>query len=265
MGLRETFDQDAELYARARPTYPPDLVAQLARAAGLGPGRRVLEVAPGTGQLTVPLAEFGSRVTAVELGPDMAAVARRRLRAFPHVSVEVADFDEWPLPAEPFDLMVCATAWHWLDPDTRVEKAADALAPGGLLGVVVTDHVAGGTTEFFHRSQRCYQRWDPTTPPGLLLKEAAEIPTPSEEFERSPRFENVAVTRYFQEITYTTDAYLDVLLTYSNHRALDAGRREGLLACIRELIDSGYDGRVTKRYLHDLITATRTESSRVDL
>ncbi|WP_097260036.1 class I SAM-dependent methyltransferase [Streptomyces sp. TLI_55] len=265
MALRETFNEDAELYDRARPTYPPDLVAELGRAAGLGPGSRVLEVAPGTGQLTLPLAEFGGRVTAVELGAEMARVARRRLRGFPHVSVEVADFEEWPLPAEPFDLMVCATAWHWFAPDTRVERAADALAPGGLLGVVVTDHVAGGTTEFFHRSQECYQRWDPATPPGLLLKEAAEIPTRAEEFERCPRFENVTVTRYFQEITYTTDAYLDVLLTYSNHRALDAGRREGLLGCIRELIDSGYDGRVTKRYLHELITATRTESSRADL
>ncbi|MCW8376412.1 class I SAM-dependent methyltransferase [Streptomyces justiciae] len=265
MALRETFNEDAELYDRARPAYPPDLVGQLARASGLGPGRRVLEVAPGTGQLTLPLAEFGGQVTAVELGPDMAAVARRRLRDFPQVSVEVADFDDWPLPAEPFDLMVCATAWHWLDPARRVEKAADALAPGGLLGVIVTDHVAGGTTEFFHRSQQCYRRWDPATPPGLLLKEADEIPPPTEEFERCPRFENVAVTRYFQEITYTTDEYLDVLLTYSNHRALDTARREGLLACIRELIDSGYDGRVTKRYLHDLITATRTGSSPVDL
>lgn len=98
------------------------------------------------------------------------------------------------------------------------------------------------------------------TPPGLLLKEAAEIPTRTEEFEGCPRLADVEVIRYFQEITYTTDEYLDVLCTYSNHRALEASRRAGLLACVRELIDSGYDGRVTKRYLHDLITATRTEA-----
>lgn len=259
MVLRETFDEVAELYDRARPRYPAALVAELARTAGLGPGRRVLEVAPGTGQLTVPLAEFGCRVTAVELGPALAAVARRRLREFPLAAVEVADFEGWPLPKEPFDVVVCATAWHWIDPAVRVEKAADALAPGGRLAVVVTHHVAGGTTEFFHRSQRCYERWDPDTPPGLLLKDAAEIPSETEEFERCPRWENIEVVRHFQDITYTADEYLDVLLTYSGHRALRQDLRHGLLACVRGLIEDQYGGSITKRHLHELITATRTE------
>lgn len=258
MALRETFDEDAELYDRARPRYPAALVAELARTADLGPGRRVLEVAPGTGQLTVALAGFGCRVTAVELGASMAAVARRRLRDFPQVDVEVADFERWPLPAEPFDLVVCATAWHWIDPAVRVEKAADALAPGGRLAVVVTHHVAGGDTEFFHRTQRCYRRWVPDTPPGLLLKEADEIPTETAEFESCPRLVDLEVVRHFQDITYTTDEYIDVLLTYSNHRALPEDLRHGLLACVRELLDTRYGGSVTKRYLHELITATRT-------
>lgn len=258
--LRATFNEDAELYDRARPGYPRALIEDLAGKASLGLGSRVLEVAAGTGKLTLPLAESGCRITAVELGDAMAAVARRRLGGFPDVEVQVAEFERWPLPREPFDLVVCATAFHWIDPAVRVEKAADALAPGGRLAVVTTDHVAGGTTEFFHRSQQCYQRWDPATPPGLLLREADEIPTETDEFERCPRFRNVEVIRHFQDITYTTDEYIDVLLTYSGHRALEAPRREGLLACLRELIDTGYGGRVTKRYLHQLITMTRVEA-----
>lgn len=76
---------------------------QLVRAAELGPDRRVLEIGPGTGQLTRPLAETGCRLTAVELGPSLAAVARRHLSARRGAEVVVADFDRWPLPAEPFD------------------------------------------------------------------------------------------------------------------------------------------------------------------
>ncbi|WP_030613710.1 class I SAM-dependent methyltransferase [Streptomyces fulvoviolaceus] len=260
--LRETFNEDAELYDRARPGYPRALIEDLARTASLDPGSRVLEVAPGTGKLTVPLAELGCRVTAVELGDAMAAVARRQLGMFPDVDVQVAEFERWPLPREPFDLVVCATAFHWLDPAVRVEKAADALAPGGHLAVVTTEHVAGGnsTTDFFNRAQACYERWDPATPPGLRLQEASEIPTDTAEFERCPRFGNVTVTRYAQDITYTADQYIDVLLTYSGHRALDSTLREGLLTCIRELIETHYDGRVTKRHLHELITAPRVEA-----
>jgi protein-L-isoaspartate O-methyltransferase len=70
--LRATFDQAAELYERARPGYPPALFDDLAGLAGMGPGSRVLEIGPGTGQATLPLAERGCRVMAVELGPDLA-------------------------------------------------------------------------------------------------------------------------------------------------------------------------------------------------
>ncbi|MEV7069835.1 class I SAM-dependent methyltransferase [Streptomyces sp. NPDC091972] len=255
--LRETFDRAAELYDRARPGYPPALVAELARMTGLGPESRVLEVGPGTGQLTRDLARFGCHITAVELGAAMAAVARRRLGAFPRVDVRTAEFEGWPLPAEPFDLVACATAFHWIDPAVRVEKAADALRTGGRLAVVVTHHVAGGSTGFFARAQECYERWDPATPPGLRLRSSSEIVPDTEEFENCPRLRDVTVTRFEQDIPYTADQYIDVLLTYSGHRALDSTRRDGLLACLRDLIETRHGGRVTKRYLHELIVATR--------
>ena len=96
--LRSTFDQAAELYDRARPRYPPALFDDLAALAGIGPGSRVLEIGPGTGQATVALAERGYRVVAVELGAQLAAVARRNLARFPSVEVVTAAFEDWPLP-----------------------------------------------------------------------------------------------------------------------------------------------------------------------
>ncbi|MER7837490.1 class I SAM-dependent methyltransferase [Streptomyces sp. NPDC096040] len=255
--LRDTFDQDAERYQRARPRYPPSLIEELSRVTGAAPGVRVLEVAPGTGQLTVDLAGSGCAITAVELGPSLAAVALRHLAAFPAVDVVTADFERWELPPEPFDAVVCATAFHWIDPAVRVPKAARALRPGGLLAVVTTHHVAGGTEDFFADVQKCYERWDPATPPGLRLTPESDIATDTAEFIVSPHFTDVTVHGHAQEITYPTDAYLDVLLTYSNHRALPEPARTGLLAGVRELVESRYGGVVTKRYWHELITAVR--------
>ncbi|MBV9281092.1 MAG: class I SAM-dependent methyltransferase, partial [Chloroflexi bacterium] len=128
--LRRTFDQAAELYDRARPGYPRELFDDLTELAGIGPGCRVLEIGCGTGQATVPLAERGCQIVAVELGADMAAVARRNLARFASVTVVVSAFEDWPLPAGPFDAVVSATAFHWIDPAVRVTKAADALRPG---------------------------------------------------------------------------------------------------------------------------------------
>jgi SAM-dependent methyltransferase len=258
--LRSTFDQVADLYDRVRPGYPAALFDDLAELAGVGPGARVLEIGPGTGQATVPLAERGCRVVAVELGADLAAVARRNLARFPEVEVVTAAFEDWPLPAEPFDLVLAATAFHWIDPAVRVVKAADALRPGGALATVTTHHVAGGDESFFADVQACYERWDPDTPPGGdPLKAAADIPTSSDELDRSHRFGPATFRRHAWEQAYTTAGYVDVLLTYSGHRALDTRAQAGLLGCIAHLIDTAYGGRITKQYLTQLRVARTLE------
>ena len=258
--LRSTFDEAAELYDRARPGYPSELFDELAELAGIGPGSRVLEIGCGTGQATVPLAERGSAIVCVEIGAALAAVARRRLARFPSVEVVTAAFEEWPLPPEPFDAVVSATAFHWVDPAVRVVKAADALRSGGTLATIATHHVAGDDERFFIDVQACYERWDPDTPPGLRLLKASAVASDSEELDRSGRFGRSTFRRYEWDAVYSTDAYIDLLLTYSGHRALPADAREGLLDCITALIDSRYGGRITKRYLTELRVATKLSS-----
>jgi SAM-dependent methyltransferase len=258
--LRETFNEDAERYDRARPRYPLRMFDDLAEA-GVSPGARVLEIGCGTGQATVSLAERGYRIVAVELGTDMAAVARRNLAAFDSVEVVTAAFEEWPLPGEPFDVVFSATAFHWVDPAVRVSKSADALRPGGLLATVGTHHIAGGTwTEaFFGEIQQCYERFDPATPPGLRLETARDIPQDDRELTSSGRFGPASFYRYEWELPYSTADYLDLLLTYSGHRALPDGQQSALLSSIARLVDENYGGRVVKRYLTELRLAKRIQ------
>ncbi|HEY4453631.1 MAG TPA: rRNA adenine N-6-methyltransferase family protein, partial [Pseudonocardiaceae bacterium] len=90
--LRATFDDVADLYDRIRPGYPAEIIAAL----GIQAGTRILEIGCGTGQLTVPLVELGADVTAVELGPHLAAIAAAKTRA----EIIVADFDSWTGPRE---------------------------------------------------------------------------------------------------------------------------------------------------------------------
>ncbi|WP_433291689.1 class I SAM-dependent methyltransferase [Actinoplanes sp. CA-030573] len=255
--LRKTFGEDAALYDKARPGYPARLFTDLAAMTGLGPGARVLEIGCGTGQATLPLARLGCSVLAVELSPALAAVARRKLAAFPRVSVEVAAFEEWTPPAEPFDLVVAATSFHWLDPATRAAQAADRLRPGGALAVIYSEHVRGGTVDFFHDAQAYYERYDPATPPGLRLTPGDQIPDDAEEFDRSGRFTAAEFRRYEWEQSYSTAGYLDLLMTYSGHRALPAADREGLLTALASLIDNDHGGHITKRYLTRM-TVVRT-------
>ena len=126
--LRTTFSEAAELYDRMRPSYPRAVFEELAEFGRLGPGSRVLEIGCGTGQATLPLAQRGYRVTAVELGAELAAIARRKLASFPGVEVVVSAFEDWPAPwseaerGDRFRSKPCGT-WN----RRRVEQRAPSL------------------------------------------------------------------------------------------------------------------------------------------
>ncbi len=216
----------------------------------------MLEIGPGTGQATVPIAERGFNVTAIELGPNLAAVARRKLARFPLAAVVEGGFEDWPLPPEPFDAVVSATAFRWLDQSVRVTKAADALRVAGVHATIATHHVAGGDGRFFLDAQDCYSRWFEANA-DFRLPTGADVPRDSNELEESGRFEPATFRRYEWEATYSAQEYLDLLSTYSDHRALEATRRRRLFECIARLIDERYGGRIRKRYLNELRIAQR--------
>ena len=261
LARRRTFEDEAARYDAARPTYPGPLFDTLAQYAGLRPGSRVLEVGPGTGQATTALAGRGWRVTAVELGEQLAAATRRRVAAFPAVEVVVGAFEDWSPPERAYDAAVCATSFHWLDPDRRLERFAIALRPGGTLAVVWTHHVVGGTQPFFTAAQACYRRWDPSTPAEVRWWSEDEIEPSTGELGASPWFTDVRSHRFGVDVSYSADGYLELLRTYSSTLTLSPERASGLLSCLRGLIEGEHGGTITKRYLFELVLGRRAPAA----
>jgi hypothetical protein len=105
--------------------------------------------------------------------------------------------------------------------------------------------------------QDCYERFMPGTPPGLRLPPAVDVPSERGALAAGGRFERAVARRYEREIEYTTVQYLDLLCTYSGHRALAPDVRAALLRCIARLIDERHGGRIAKRYLNELVVAYR--------
>jgi len=250
---RESFDQVADQYASARPTYPEALIADLVALAGLRKAHRVLEIGAGTGQLTVSLARQGVRLIAIERGANLARLLAKNVAPFPQVATVVADFDEWDAPGGRFDVVVSATAFHWLDPSTRVLKCARFLRPGGALALVDTRWGAGARSDrFVEESQACYARWDPDHDPSFRPLGPDDPPEFGDELESSGLFETIVHRRHVCRREYSARAYCDLLAAFSNILALDAESRRGLLACIRELIDGRFGGNIVSVDAHDL-------------
>jgi SAM-dependent methyltransferase len=131
---RGLFTSDVAAYDAGRPGYPDRVYELLELVCGLGPGRAVLEIGPGTGQATGRLLDAGARVTAVELGEGLAD----RLQANyggPDLSIAVGAFEEVALEPSSFDIVAAATSFHWIPADAGLRRSADLLKPGGWLAL----------------------------------------------------------------------------------------------------------------------------------
>src|SRR5580704_19430788 len=130
---RKSFDQMAQLYARARGAPPPALFDAV--ATFVPPPADALEIGCGPGNASLPLLERGFRIHAVELGENLAAFARERLAAFPF-TVEVGKLEDASLQPASADLVVCSAAFHWLDRERALRQVVKVLKPSGTLALI---------------------------------------------------------------------------------------------------------------------------------
>ena len=258
VSLRNTFDSVAATYADARPTYPAELFESLVDAAGIGPESVLLEVGCGPGIATAPLAALGCRIVAVELGASLATEARRRLAAYPRVSVVTASFETYPPGEQAFDLVYAATAWHWVDPAIRYPRAHEVLRPGGHLAVWSASHLVPSEGDpFFREIQDVYDEIGEGVPNDHVWLGPGDLPEQTSEIEASGLFGVTLVRHVDWETTYDADSYLALLDTFSGHIAMDTDKREHLYAAIRRRLAERPDGRLRRHWGAVLHVAAR--------
>jgi SAM-dependent methyltransferase len=127
------FDQGAEVYEQARPSYPPDAVAWLVEHLRIGSGARVVDVAAGTGKLTRLLTPTGASV----VGAEPVAGMRSGFRTMcPGVPLVASTAELLPFATATIDAITVAQAFHWFDADVALDELARVLRPGGRFGLI---------------------------------------------------------------------------------------------------------------------------------
>jgi SAM-dependent methyltransferase len=254
---RLAFGEVAALYDRARPSYPAELVDDVLEFSGAAAGGRALEVGAGTGKATALFAERGLEIVALEPSPEMAAIARRNCSPYQDVTIEPGEFERRPPDGAGFKLLFSAQAWHWIPRELRYAKAREMLEPDGTLAVF-WNRPAWDTSPLAHELASIYQRVvpdlgagvgpGPMDPAGISRDWWTDW---TREFSEAPGFGSPESRSYRWHEPYTTDSYLELLQTHSDHIVLAEPGRARLFDAIAALIDA-HGGTLELPYATDL-------------
>ena len=254
------FDEAAACYDRVRPGYPERAIEEARALAGLGQDSRILEVGCGTGQATLPFARIGMHILAIEPGPSLARLAQARLTGFPRVEVRLSDFESLDPDIGPFDAVMAASVFPWLDPETRIAKSAKLVRESGAL-ILLTNVQRLSFEGFFDRAQHVLRAHAPEWPTPSRHPTWEQIPDQIEEVDEGGLFRTVAVSSYDWRVTYPRDRYLEFLRTDPVYRSLGDAKLAALLEELGGLVDREFEGRVVTPFRTILHVARRTTAA----
>lgn len=226
MNLGLCFNDVAELYDAVRPAYPDALYDALGSAVGGLAAARILDLAAGTGIASRALRRRGADVVALDPGEPMI----RQLRAASTgVPVVVGIAEQLPFGDDAFDLVSCATAWHWLDAGRTVAEVRRVLRPGGYLALWWGVNAWDDAVEWEDAQSAVFDRWE--SPRGSVPVIAAGVAPRDAAADLRERGLTVVVdeeVRWSREVS--RDEHMQMLRTHSNNLARPEEEREQLLA-----------------------------------
>jgi ubiquinone/menaquinone biosynthesis C-methylase UbiE len=118
------------------------------------PGRRILDVGCGTGQLTARIAHelLGAAVTGCDFSHGMLRQATARTRTVRWVR---GDAGSLPFRAAAFDAVVSTEAFHWFPDQARAAAELHrVVAPGGIVLVALVNSPAQLVADGLHTASR---------------------------------------------------------------------------------------------------------------
>lgn len=138
--ISDRFLGRVDVYDKARPGYPPSLMAWIAQV--VRPDSCVAEIGAGTGLFTEPLLALGLSVAAVEPNAQMRAMLGERLApAVDSGRLRIMDgtAEDTGLAHDEVDLVAAAQAAHWFTPSAARAEFARVLRPNGQVLLVWND------------------------------------------------------------------------------------------------------------------------------
>lgn len=242
------FNPIAELYDEVRPGYPKELYRDILSYVPVRSGISALEIGCGTGQATVPFAEAGLNITAIEPGDQLADLTRKNTRQFKGIDILVSTFEEAQLPVSHFDLVYSATAFHWVAPSVAYSKTSEILVDDGVLAVF-WNLMPEFEAEFENDLSAIIQEVETSLIQSTFGKPSAEsIREGFAELQESGYFQDAEQRIYAWDLEMGAEAFTALLETFANYQTLPKSKKELLFAAIPQLIEEKYHASIKVQY-----------------
>ena len=238
--LRTAFDEDAANYDAVRPRYCKALFEAIFDGAQLDKSALCLEIGPGTGQATEPFLNRGCRVTAVELGENLAQYLAWKYRDLPNLSVWNGDFLDFP-EEQRYDLIYSATAFHWIPREQGLEKVKRLLKPGGTLALFWNHPIPGGQigTPAEQAVSAVYEKHGKGGSKKIF--DGSTCPAYCDSL-RAAGFRNVGFQLFESQRVLSGTQYVQLMRSYSDHANLNEAQRQALEGDMLQAIEGLGDG-----------------------
>ncbi len=220
----QTFNTNATIYDGVRPGYPEQLYRDIQTFAGITATTKILEIGAGSGLATSEMAtRWNAHITALEPGADLLNIARKRCRQYQHIRFVPSTFEEYDT-RETFDVIVSATAYHWIDPAVKLTKPAKLLKGGGILAVFWNNYFRDNSP-VFDEIQTAYDRFHPTLSGERDIRQGIreKIRTRIDELRQSQGLQYAQHKEYMVGVPFTTDDYVKLLKTFSPNAVCPPG------------------------------------------
>jgi ubiquinone/menaquinone biosynthesis C-methylase UbiE len=255
---RTTFANISELYDKARISYPQPLINDIIDFSKLEKRDKILDVGCGTGQATILFAQKSFNVVGLDLGKDLIEVARKKCSSFSNVDFEISTFEDADFPDELFDLIISGMAWHWIKPEGREEKAYKILKENGTLALFWS-YQRKWESSFVQTVGKVLDNYGGIDrgPAGSKVKQISD--SLHNEFRKSKLFSQVELKEYDEDIQFTKEKYLNLVVSYGWVQKLSEEKRNQLIEDLQELLKK-YEEPLIVPYRYVLVLARKSQS-----
>lgn len=220
----------------------------------------VLEIGSGSGQATKQFEKYNCAIDCVEPGEKLCHLAEKKFADNKKIKIINSYYQDADLMDDHYDLIISATAFHWVPQDIKYKRSFELLKPDG--GIALFWNMHPELNDTLHDAlENAYLQQAPEIHTTLYTPRYKKPYDQSlegiSEIEKSGYFSSPVVKHYKWSISYSSQEYISLLSTYANYQRLEREECKRLFDEIVAIVENDFAGKVVNNYLSVLYFSNR--------